>query len=93
MKRSRLAQVCSLLNAGKVQYLVMGAEAGQLHGLVRSTMDVDILLKRELKNVERALQALSHLPWGVAKELDAEEILQKPITMVGDQPRVDLHYN
>jgi hypothetical protein len=38
----------------------------------------------------RLLAALSELPWGVARELDAAEIVGKPITIVGDDPRVDV---
>jgi hypothetical protein len=40
--------------------------------------------------MERVLEALSALPWGVARELNAAEIASKPITIVGDDPRVDI---
>lgn len=38
----------------------------------------------------RLLGALSALPWGLASELDAAEIAKKPITIIGDDPRVDV---
>jgi hypothetical protein len=38
----------------------------------------------------RLLDALSSLPWGVARELDPEEVARRPITIVGDDPRVDV---
>ena len=34
--------------------------------------------------------ALSELPMGLASELEAEEVLKRPITIVGDDPRVDI---
>jgi hypothetical protein len=36
------------------------------------------------------LGALGELPFGVARELDAAEIAPKPITVVGDDPRIDV---
>jgi hypothetical protein len=38
----------------------------------------------------RLIAALSELPWGVARELDAAEMEGKPITIVADDPRVDV---
>lgn len=36
------------------------------------------------------LAALSELPMGISRELDAEHVAMRPITIVGDTPRVDL---
>ena len=38
----------------------------------------------------KLIEALSELPYGIARELDAEDILRKPLTIVGDNPRVDI---
>jgi hypothetical protein len=40
--------------------------------------------------MERLLRALSELPYGLARELDPAEILGNPVTIVGDDPRVDV---
>lgn len=40
--------------------------------------------------MERLLAALSELPFGVATELDLDQVMKKPITIVGDDPRVDI---
>jgi hypothetical protein len=40
--------------------------------------------------MRRLLDALSELPYGVARELDVDEVSMKPITIVGDDPRVDI---
>jgi hypothetical protein len=87
---SRLVSVCRLLNAAGVRYVVVGGFALALHGVVRATKDVDVLIEPTLENVRRALRALEGLTFGIARELDPAEVLAKPITIVGDDPRVDL---
>ena len=87
---NRVLRVCRLLNRRRVRYLIAGGVAANLHGSVRATRDVDILVPRDLRNTERLLLALSELPYGLARELDPEEVLGNPVTIVGDDPRVDI---
>lgn len=82
--------VCELLNSRDAVYLVIGGVAVALHGYVRATKDIDILVPRDIANTKRILDALSDLPWGIAKELSAEDVHKKPITIIGDDPRVDI---
>ncbi len=69
---------------------VAGGVAANLHGSVRATRDVDILVPRELANAEKVLAALRQLPWGIARELDADDLISKPFTIVGDDPRMNV---
>lgn len=87
---NRVLLVCRLLNAHRVRYLLAGGVAANLHGSVRATKDVDVLVPRDLANMTRLLEALGHLPYRIATELNAAEIVAKPITIVGDDPRVDV---
>ena len=87
---NRVLQVCRLLNRHRVRYLLAGGVAANLHGSVRATKDVDVLVPKDLGNMRRLVRALSELPFGIARELDPEQILDKPITIVGDDPRVDI---
>ena len=87
---NRVLRVWRLLNRRRVRYIVAGGVAAILHGSVRATRDVDILVPKDLKNAERLLDALSALPYGIARELDAQDIVTRPITIVGDDPRVDV---
>ena len=87
---NRVLRVCRLLNRRRVRYLIAGGVAANLHGSVRATRDVDILVPRDLRNTERLLLALGELPYGLARELDPEEVLGNPVTIVGDDPRVDI---
>ena len=87
---NRVLRVCRLLNAQRARYLVAGAVAANLHGSVRATRDVDILVPRDHANAERVLAALGQLPWGIAREIEADDLVRKPFTIVGDDPRVDV---
>lgn len=87
---NRVLRLCRLLNRRRVRYLIAGGVAANLHGSVRATRDVDVLVPRDLRNMERLLLALSALPYGLARELDPEEVLGNPVTIVGDDPRVDI---
>jgi aminoglycoside-2''-adenylyltransferase len=87
---NRALLVCRLLNRRRVRYLIAGGVAANLHGSVRATRDVDILVPRDLENTKRVLAALAELPYRIAAELDAELVVKKPFTIVGDDPRVDI---
>lgn len=88
--RAIAAQVCAALNETGSKYLVIGGIACVLHGYVRATTDVDILIERTEANAERVLAALSTVGYGFAREWGAEEILRRPITVIGDDPAVDV---
>jgi hypothetical protein len=87
---NRVLRVCRLLNRHRVRYLLAGGVAANLHGSVRATKDVDLLVPRDVRNMTRLLAALSELPYGVARELDPSEVVEKAVTIVGDDPRVDI---
>lgn len=90
LTESRLLKVCGLLNAAGVHYVVVGGFALALHGYPRFTKDVDILIEPTLENATRTLQALEGLTWGIARELNPADVIAKPFTIVGDDPRVDI---
>ena len=87
---SRLVTVCRLLNEGGVRYVIVGGFALALHGAVRATKDVDVLIDPTIANARRALKALRGLTYGASRGLDPAEVVAKPITIIGDDPRVDL---
>lgn len=87
---NRVLVVCRLLNRRRARYLVTGGVAANLHGSVRATKDIDILIPKDPGNAQRVLDALGELPVGISRELDAGEVASRPVTIVGDMPRVDL---
>ena len=84
------AQVCEALNRTEAKYLVIGGVACILHGHVRATTDVDILIGRTTENAERVLAALGTVGYGFAREWGADEILKRTVTVIGDDPAVDV---
>lgn len=86
----RWIEVCRLLNAHGAQYLVIGRVGMGLHGFDYATRDLDILVPRDEDNMARVLDALSELPYGIARELDPATETRKMMTIVGDDPRVDV---
>jgi len=87
---NRVLTVCRLLNRHRARYLLAGGVAANLHGSVRATKDVDILVPRDLDNMRRVHGALCELPYGIAAEVDPQDMLVRPITIIGDDPRVDV---
>ena len=51
-----LLSVCDLLNKHRVKYIIAGAFACILHGLVRTTEDVDILISPDPENCQKVSQ-------------------------------------
>jgi hypothetical protein len=85
-----LALVCSRLNISGARYVVVGARALQLWGTSRATQDIDILIEPSLENASRVLEALGTVGFGFAREHLPEEVIAKPVTIIGDSPRVDI---
>ena len=85
-----VATVCAALNRAKARYLVIGGIACILHGYARATDDIDILIERTEENADRVLKALATLGYGFARAWTATEILKRQITVIGDDPRVDI---
>lgn len=87
---TRLALVCRLLNHHDVRYVLIGGAAANLHGVIRPTKDIDVLIEPTVENARRALRALQGLGFGLARELDPQTVASRVFTIVGDSPRVDL---
>ena len=87
---TRLAEVCSRLNAERARYVVVGAAALQLWGTTRATRDVDILIDPTVANARRVLRALARLGMAFARQLAPEDIVRRPVTIIGDIPNVDI---
>ena len=85
-----LLRVCELLNAAGAKYLICGAQACILHGLIRTTEDVDILVEAIEENCQRVIDGLSKLADGAARELTPRDILENVVVKVADEVEVDV---
>ncbi len=88
--QTALAEVCDLLNREGARYVLIGARAMQLWGTTRATRDIDILIDATVENAERVLRALRQTGYGLAGEWLASEVAGKFVTIIGEDPRVDL---
>jgi hypothetical protein len=89
-RRLIATRVCAELNRSGAKYVVIGGFACALHGYVCATTDVDILIERTLPNARRVLDAVSRLVFGFANEWLPKEILARPVTVIGDDPQIDI---
>lgn len=69
--------LASLVEAG-VQFMTVGALACAFNGLVRATLDVDIVIARTPENVRTLLGVLSRQGSGAARELCWEDFDDAP---------------
>src|SRR5213594_3437586 len=89
-EQAPLLRVCSLLNKHGAQYLVVGARACWLHGYIRATMDVDILVPEDLENHARIIAALSELEDHAATELTPQDLAENIVVKIADEVEVDV---
>jgi predicted nucleotidyltransferase len=59
--RGRIEQVLGALTEANVRYLVVGGVAVVLHGYLRTTLDLDLVLHLEHENLEKALTVFNDL--------------------------------
>lgn len=85
-----LARVCTLLNKHGARYLVVGGQACILHGLVRTTEDVDLLIEESEDNYGRVIAALAELPDHAAAELTPADLRDNVVVKVADEVEVDI---
>jgi hypothetical protein len=85
-----LLRVCQLLNQAGAKYLICGAQACILHGLVRTTEDVDVLVEATEENCQRVIDALAGMQDGAARELSPRDILDNVVVKVADEVEVDI---
>src|SRR4026208_965307 len=85
-----LLRVCKLLNDSNAKYLICGAQACILHGLVRTTEDVDVLVESSEENCRRVLEGLSRMADGAARELTAKDIVENVVVKIADEVEVDV---
>lgn len=87
---THLAAVAARLAEERAHYVLFGATAMQLWGTTRATRDIDILIEPSVDNARHVLGALSRLGFGFAREWLAEDVASRPVTVIGDAPRVDV---
>jgi predicted nucleotidyltransferase len=87
---NQLLRVCALLNKHVAHYLIVGGHACILHGYVRATEDVDILVEDTEENFRRVISALSELEDHAAAELTPQDLAENVVVKIADEVEVDV---
>jgi hypothetical protein len=61
MEFGRFLDVIRAFERSRVEYILVGGVAVNLHGIVRATEDIDFFVRAEAKNIERLKSALRSL--------------------------------
>lgn len=85
-----LVTICRELNQQGAKYIVVGGMAVIIHGFIRATEDIDLLIETTVENERKILDVLSNLPDGAAKELKPGEIADYVVVRICDEFTVDL---
>jgi hypothetical protein len=68
-----IERILEALNRADVRYLVAGGVAVVLHGYLRTTADLDLVVQLETENARRALQTLGELGYAPRAPVPAEQ--------------------
>lgn len=87
---SDLARVCYYLHKHNVQFLVIGAYACALHGHIRATQDIDILIQNNTENIEKSIDCIRELYPDLKIDLTAEDFRSNIVIKILDEPELDI---
>jgi hypothetical protein len=85
-----IRRICRALDEAEAHYVLIGGFAVILHGGLRTTKDIDLLVDPEPANVERLKRALSVLEDAAAREIEAGDLQKYTVVRVADEVLVDL---
>lgn len=74
-----IEEVLNALNRARVRYLVVGGVAVVLHGHLRTTADLDLIIQLERENVLRAMGALRELQYRPRAPVPAEAFAEQEL--------------
>jgi hypothetical protein len=85
-----LLALCRSLNDHSVRYVLIGGFAVILHGYVRATKDIDLLVDPSPENIQRLKAAMSFLPDNAIAQIENDEVGKYQVVRIADEIVVDL---
>jgi hypothetical protein len=85
-----LVSLCRALNREEVRYVLIGGFAVILHGLVRTTKDVDLLIDTAPENIHALKRAMAGLPDNAVALVEDQDVAKYRVVRVADEIVVDL---
>lgn len=77
-----LLELCRSLNKQGVQYILIGGFAVILHGSVRGTKDIDLLVEPTEENIRKVKQAMAFLPDQAILLIEDDEVKKYGVVRV-----------
>jgi len=87
-----IRRICRALDDAGAHYVLIGGFAVILHGGLRTTKDIDLLVDPEPANVERLKRALSVLEDAAALEIEEGDLQKYTVVRIADEILVDLFF-
>jgi hypothetical protein len=84
------ADICSLLNARRVEFVIVGGYAVAYHGAPRFTGDLDILIHPDVEQVANLLRAVDEFGFPTADLAPGYLLEHRKILQLGNVP-VQVH--
>jgi hypothetical protein len=88
-----LLTLCKALNAEGVRYVLIGGFAVILHGFVRATKDIDLLVDASPENIQRLKRGMAVLPDNAIALISDDEVEKYKVVRIADEIVVDLLRN
>ena len=85
-----LVELCRALNVAGARYVLIGGFAVILHGFVRGTKDIDLLVDASPENVRALKRALGTLPDNAIALIADDEVAKYQVVRIADEIVVDL---
>ncbi|HUO86162.1 MAG TPA: hypothetical protein VM617_02125 [Thermoanaerobaculia bacterium] len=85
-----LVRLCRALEREEVRYALIGGFAVILHGYVRGTKDIDLLVDPSEENIRALKRALADLPDNAAAEIADGDVGRYTVVRVADEVVIDL---
>ena len=79
-----------LLNARRVEFVIIGATAFPIHGYARATLDIDIFIRPEPQNASRLFEALKDFGYDVS-DITLEDLLTRKVLIRQYLVETDIH--
>ena len=85
-----LVELCRSLNHEGVRYVLIGGFAVILHGFVRATKDIDLLIDPTEDNIRALKRAMAVLPDNAIALIEDDEVERYQVVRIADEFVVDL---
>lgn len=83
-------ELLKLLKENRVNFLVIRASAFPVYGYARATLDIDLFVKPDLKNIKRIMKALKEFGYDIT-DLSPEDFLENKISIRQYTVEADIH--